>query len=169
MTRRLIWKLLEPDTVELISPLPERECLQRLRDATDRELALLGRQRVVAWVGDHAFRLRRRGWNNPFQAFLEGETAADGSATSIRCRIGSQRFVFLGWGLGLAIVFAVLVEKLLDAIDDPATLGDAASPAGQFVVMAIGLMIGRWVARRDEGFLLDFVRQAASSNPADRQ
>jgi hypothetical protein len=163
--------LFGPDVI-LQSALPEDACLQRLRDAIDSEWNPLGRKPVVGWVGDRAFRLRKRSRTNPFQVFLEGETVAEVTGTKIRCRVGLQDLVFVGWGIGLLIVFGILVEKVLEIFDSPPppnALSDAAGIAGLLAAMAIGIAIARSAARQDESFLVDFVQRMLVTQPLDRQ
>src|SRR5690348_17908731 len=98
----MIGRLLGYETVELMSPLAEQECLQRLRNSIGSDWRLFDPHEILGAVGKRSFRLSvQRRWlrRNLFQTFVYGETVAQGTATKILCRFGMQRLAAVVAGI----------------------------------------------------------------------
>jgi hypothetical protein len=108
-------------TFNLISPLPVRECVRRLRAATDGEWAMAGSKTVLGWVGEKSLRLRKRTYyRNSSQVWLSGKFAEENGHTRLRCTAGLHPFVrtFLEYWvaavlLGGGLIFFRTAKELL--------------------------------------------------------
>jgi len=161
----MILELLGYETVELMSPLAEQECLQRLRNSIGSDWRLFDPHEILGAVGKRSFRLSvQRRWlrRNLFQTFVYGETVAQGTATKILCRFGMQRLAAVVAGIlfvaGLATVGTETINDLIMAH----SLGDVLSamvfPALFLVFVAATIFFGRVLALDEPFILLQFLR-----------
>jgi hypothetical protein len=94
--------------LDLISPFPLRECVRRLRAATDGVWAISGSKPVQGTVRDTSIRLRRRIFaRNSFQCWLSAKLIDDDGQTRLYCTIGLHPFVLVFLEIWIAIVAVV--------------------------------------------------------------
>jgi len=159
---------------ELISPISRQECVARLHDAVGSRWSLFDTKPAIGRVGESSFSIRKRlraSFHNSLQTYLTGRLKADGAATRLLCRFGMHPFV-IGF---MAIWFGMLVCFTIAAIVALAR-GAIAQSNGMIVVghvmmwiFGIGLVaFGRFLARNERQFLLDFLQQTIDARPVAR-
>jgi hypothetical protein len=159
--------------VELVSPFPPDDCAARLRETMDSGLGtrLFGSRPVVGHVSGRSVHLRKRiGYGNSFQTVLVGRLEESDGRTVFRGNAGMHRLVaiFMGlWFCGVVLigglVFVSAIGELLAGGGRPLVL--IAPPL--MLAAGVGLVrFGRWLARDEERFLVDFVAEVINSPPA---
>jgi hypothetical protein len=161
------------ESLDLISPLPRDECVRRLQVATDRWWALFGSRPLVGHVGESFLRVRKRiGYGNSFQCRLSATLEDEGSRTRLRCRLGMHPSVTLFmafWFCGVVLIGAEVLVSTAAAL----LRGDASAQAwmgiiGPFGMLAFGVALvafGRFLARNEREFLLNFLRATIDARP----
>jgi len=153
---------------ELISPRPLEECVARLQEAVG---GMFDNGPVIGRVDERSLRIRKRLQNakNSFQTFLHATLERNGGATRISCRFGPHPLV-----LGFMVFWLVSAAAIGIAFW---TLGLPSANGGQipiivrvmpFLMMPMGLamvFIGRYWARHERQFLLDFLRETVEAKP----
>ena len=156
-------------TVDLISPLSVEECVQRLRFKTAEGWS----GSVVGSVGETSFRLRKRiGYRNSFQISLYGKIIAENGETRLHCRAGLHPFVrafLLFWFGGVSIGCGAMVIRTIDLLRH----AQGALPANGWQALAVpfgmlgfGVVLvgsGKYLARDERDFLIDYVRRAVDA------
>jgi hypothetical protein len=161
--------------VSLISNLQRAACVERLREAADAPLVAFGKKPVIASVRDDKATLRKRlKARNSFQTCLRLRMADTRTGTRLDCRVGMHPavIVFMTLWLGAVAVIggAIFLSSLIAVTgaaqsEIPPAIGLAAPPA--FLLFGLLLLFGgRAMARDEEAFLLDFVRQTLEARPA---
>lgn len=169
---------MQRNRLELYSPLPPDECASRLSKAIAQEGRLgfsLSRlfssssQPVAGWVGGDGFQLRKRiTYRNSFQTYASGSLTPNGSGTSVRAEFGMSTFtrvfmwIWFGWAIviGGVVFVSALVALLTGSGPDAykAWMGVVGLPL--MLVLGYALVrFGRYLARDEERFLTDFLRQ----------
>ena len=159
-----LWRWLGYETDVLTSSLPIVACISRLRGVVQSEWALFGKSPVVGRVGESSFKLRKRlsgGAYNSFQTYVSGRLTGDGVLTRLTCRFGMHWFVTLFTTLWLTPFLAILTFSIAD------DLANLRAPAfddyfvfSVFALFGIGLLcIGRYMARNEKRYLLNFLRE----------
>lgn len=167
-----------------VSPFSPAECAERLGSAIDREGSILvslsayfGSKPVIGRVSAGSLRLRRRiAYRNSFQSFLFAtlEPAVRGTRITAEVKmhpfVRGFMFVWLGfvvffWGLS---AFAVVASAtgVVEVHGSHGWLGLLAPLVmGAF---GVGLVkFGRYLARDEERFLLDFVTGILDARPEE--
>jgi hypothetical protein len=163
----LAWQIkaggLPPMAFDLISPLSREACVSRLRSKTDPAWS----GAVVGSIGETSFRLRKRiYYRNSFQYSLSGKLIDHNGQTRLRCRIGLHPLVrafLVVWFGGVLIGCGAITARLAGV------LARGASPVNRwpgaavpFLMLVGGLalvMSGRYLARDEPDFLIDFLRK----------
>jgi hypothetical protein len=159
-------------TVDLISPLPAEECVQRLRFKTAEGWS----GSVIGSIGETSFRLRKRiGYRNSFQTSLYGKIIAENGQTRLHCKIGLHPFVrvfLMIWFGGVSIGCAAMVIRAFDLLRS----GHGSFPmngwqafAVPFLMLGFGAVLvggGKHLARDEQDFLIDYVRRAVDAREA---
>ena len=163
--------------MELLSPLPLQECLERLKAAIDSPPALFGRWPVVGRVRGSALHARRRvRYANHFQTRLSAELEEQDGGTLIRCRfsIHPAVAVFTALWFGAAILIGGMIF-----FGSLAVLADASDGAGSGTWFGLGIPVmllafgagvvalGRYLARGERDVLLAFLRETLRAQPQD--
>jgi hypothetical protein len=167
--------------LELFSPLPPEECVERLCAATDPDggFSFFGGNPVVGRISGRTVRLRKRiYYGNSFQILFTGTLQPAGAGTMLRGRFGIQRWV---WGfmvfwfafnslVGGILFVATLVTVLggpMQAKGDP-WVGLVVPPG--LVLFGAGLLwFGRYLARDEpeflRGFLVEVLEASCAATP----
>ncbi|HEX4410058.1 MAG TPA: hypothetical protein VH206_14900 [Xanthobacteraceae bacterium] len=162
---------------DLISPLPLRECVRRLRAAADRGWAVAGKKPVLGFIGETSIRLRRRVWNRgSFQCWLSAALSEDGSGTRLACSIGMHPYLrrFLEVWIGIVLVFAgaVLIKTIRIAITD----ADALDPdwwlgiVVPLILLGFAFLLikfGDYPGQEEPAFLVDFLARTIDAHADD--
>ena len=160
------------EPVELYSPLSPEECTTRLNAAMDRPLwrsvsfsQIFGSRPVIGSVDDETVTLRKRiRYRNSFQTFLSAKMEPHGAGTIIRGELAMHPWVraFIPFWLGgvvlfcvAGVIFTLFSESFLPLLMIPLMCG------AMFLFGVAGVYFGRYVARDEAGFLMDFLRQTA--------
>jgi hypothetical protein len=188
-----ITRILGYPSLELATGLPRGECARRLREASHRwqsssvwfvygipfagTLSATPGKPVTGRVEDRAMWLcRSNAGYNPFQTYLFAELNDDAGGTRLRCWIGVHPFVLMFSFVWLAM----LVWFGMGFLTDPEKL--SVNLFGLWVYRGIwpGILsfsfllafvvgwavIGRYAARKDGAFLVDFICAAAAAHRA---
>jgi hypothetical protein len=157
-------------TVDLVSSLSRDECVRRLRADVSSYLDIVSGKPVFGSVTSDTIKLRKRiYYRNSFQPTLRGHLDDAGGGTRIHCEFGEMPLLPVFIAAALIFVIALIVvgmtarnmnlhEVPLIAIILPL----AALPL--FLGIGIGsIYIGRWLARDERAFLVDFVRKTTEA------
>lgn len=153
---------------ELVSPLPVDECIARLQEAVG---GAFDDRPVVGSVGQRSLRVRQRlhQSKNSFQTYLRAALEGDGKSTRLACRFGPHPFVMVFMVFWLASALAIGAAFW--------TLGLPAQGGGDipilariapFTMLPMGIVllgVGRYFARGERQFLLDFLRRTIEAQP----
>jgi hypothetical protein len=174
--------------VKFIAPFTREECLRRLRTAVEPMRAvsfvagspqITSKSDVVGKVGDENIRLRKvpnPGISNGFQTYLFGRLTDDGDQTRLRCRIGMHLFpvAFLVlWFGALLFMSFLLLGNMVIKVNTPS---DSSTIEGWWVFIVPLLfacfggaffIIGRYCARDEERFLIDFLRKTINARQVE--
>ena len=161
-------------TTDLVTKIPRTECERRLHQAVASEWSLVSASGVVGSVGADAIRLHKRiYYRNSFQQYLHGKLSdcADGG-TRIHCEFRELPllpFVILAGVIaliaaGATLFMAVSHSAQLQAVPLAAMLAPLAVIPLLAIVGSLAVFIGRWAARGDRQFLLDFLRRTLDAS-----
>jgi len=144
--------------------LTPEQCAERLRGGIDGYFGLFGTKPVIGHVSTRGASLRKRIWyRNSFQSVLSARFLGELGSTAVECRSGMGYFalVFLVVWSGIMLSFGGSI--LLSALNDPSPNGPGAGvaffPLTMIVFAAIFVAFGRWLAREEDAFLEQFLRQ----------
>ena len=179
-------------TVNFIAPFPREECLRRLRETVQQDSGPVGsgfgiggstwiarKSGVVGKIGDTKICLRKSlsrqirisnsfQPNNSFQTYLFGQLKEDGGQTRLKCRLGMHPFViaFLVFWFGLSMFLSNFSRSGLTTIN-------VFSERYVVTFLLFGslgsalLIFGRYLARGEEKFLIDFLRRTIDVREAE--
>ncbi len=152
----------------LTSPLTPGECQRRLREVIDGRGTLFGNRPVIGSVGDGRASLRRRTWyRNSFQTVLAVNLEADGSHTLLKCRSGMSPYVvgFMGVWFAIVVLIGAVAGTAGVAVQGTPWIM-AAAPLFMFAFGAAMVVFGRYLARGEHDFLMDFLLKTTDARPA---
>jgi hypothetical protein len=162
--------------IELLSPLSREVCAARLRDAVDSGWRIFGGKPAIGRVDESSFRIRKRlgaTFHNSFQTYLTGRLESDGSGTRVQCRFGMHPFVRGFMALWFAMLLAFTAAGIMMGAHGSARGFPLVGIIGPAImaVFGVGLVFfGRFFARNEQRFLLDFLAQTIEARPtATRQ
>ncbi len=160
-------------TLDLVSPLPLPECVRRLRAEVDSMWTFFGKRPLVGRVDDHWLRVARRiRYRNSFQTWMSARLSAEGGGTRLRCRFGMHPLVtvfmaaWFGFVLMLGGPASVVVLVKLVAAPAPTAAGEwllALIPVWMLAIGSAMVGIGRWLARGERRYLIEFLRQSVEA------
>ena len=163
-------------TFDLISPLPLRECVRRLRAATDSGLAMAGTRPVLGSVGDKSIRLRQRFYSRQsVQCWLSGKFVEENGQTRLRCTFGLHPFarILLEYWIGAVLLGGgfVLVRTVRVYLS-----GHGALPPNLWLGIVIPLLMlgfgivllafGDYVTVDEPRFLIEFIKRTIEAREA---
>jgi hypothetical protein len=149
---------------DLISPLSREECVSTLKMKTD---AAWGGT-VAGSVNETSFRLRKRiYYRNSFQYSLSGKLIDDNGQTRLHGRVGLHPFVraFLAIWFGVVLIGCGWMAVRMAGAISRGTAAANLSPADAvpFLMLAGGAALvgfGKYLARDEPAFLIDFLRRS---------
>jgi hypothetical protein len=154
----------------LLSPHSPDVCAERLdrllvRWSYPKHLFVPPEGQLVGSVGRDGFEVRRhRRGRNSFAPFANGRFVSDGARTRIDVRVGMSPLVgifILAW-IGFTLVFCVLTWLAI-LLAQPSDAVEGGSMAAVVLLMplfgVVLLLVGRWMAAGDEGWLLALLRE----------
>ncbi|MBE7211210.1 MAG: hypothetical protein INR65_09340 [Gluconacetobacter diazotrophicus] len=153
--------------VELVSPLPLETCCSRMSAEIGKIWAIPGSRPVVGWTSGTKLRIRKRIWyQNSFQTSMFANMVEQDSHTLIRCHFSMHPFVlaFLVVWFGFVSFFSIATFTMFlsgrlviyQSALQPPWLGLFAPVA--MLLFGFGMVrFGRYLARNERPFLLDFV------------
>lgn len=166
----------KPTALCLWSALSPAECAARLAAAVDPESSLLDawaratlEKPVIGSVKGASVRLRKRTelYRNSFQTYLTAELRPDGTGTAITGTMGLHPFVwaFMAlWFAVLTLVGGLAALMFVASFVAAPTVRQGASGWGAVLILpgmlAFGIALvafGRYLARSEAGFLVDFM------------
>ena len=157
--------------LELLSPLTPSECLGRLRAVVDPQWKLFGSKPVLGSVTASRFwGCRRIYYGNSYRTFIFARFLTEPSGSKINIRFGISPFVFLFMCVWFGLGFLVGLGMLYSAISSYSH-GNAPPYTWVFLVFPWAILgagygmlrFGRWLARNEKAFLLDFLRKELSA------
>ena len=163
-------------TTELMLPCSIEELCRRLTARMDR--SFFGTRPVIGRIRGTRLTARKRIWyRNSFQTRLSAELIDRANQTLVCCSFSMHPLVmaFMAmWFVFLALVGgAIFIQSLIMLTSAPSRatgsiLIGAVVPVAMLLFGAGGLVLGRWLARDEQAFLLNFVRTvgARASNIA---
>jgi len=150
-----------------VLPCSMEQACRRLAAMLDT--SLFGPRPVIGRIRGTRLTARKRiGYRNSFQTYLSAELIDRGNETLCRCSFSMHPFVVAFLTVWFAIVAlaggAVSIQSLIRHISDPSRLpvSGLLVPVGMILGGAALLAFGRWLARDEEAFLMDFVRAAGA-------
>jgi hypothetical protein len=162
-----------PMAFDLISPLPLRECVRRLRAATDGAWSMRGTKPVQGTVRDTAVCLRKRMYNrNALQCWLSGKLTEENGHTRLHCAVGMHPLfrVFLEmWVSGVVVISgAVLIKNLRLWLDGqgPLSANEWLALGVPLVMLGFGLLLllfGDKLSTDEPTFLLEFLEHTIAA------
>jgi len=161
-------------TFDLISPLPLRECVRRLRAATDSGWAMAGSKPVLGSVGHKSMRLRQRIYNrNSVTCWLSGKFVEEDGQTRLHCTLGLYPFVrvILEYWTGAVLVgggfiFVRTIRTFLSG-PDPLPPNLWLGVAIPLVMLGFGvvlLTLGDYLTGDEPRFLIEFVERTIDAH-----
>src|SRR5665213_2701447 len=158
---------------DLISPLSREECVQRLRSKIDPAWG----GTVVGSVGDTSFRLRKPiYYRNSFQYSLSGRLIDENGQTRLHCRIGLHPLVraFLVVWFGGVLAACAAISIRMASVLAGGSLPENMWPGVMipFLMLAGGValvMAGKYLARDERAFLIDFLRRSVEAQKIDQE
>ena len=160
-------------TFDLISPLPLRECVRRLRAATDGGWAMAGEKPVLGFVGDKSVRLRKRTYyRQSAQCWLSGKFVEEDGQTRLTCTLGLHPFarLFLEYWIGGVLVVGgfILVRTARAFLFGPEPLPPnlwlgVAIPLVMLGFGVVLLLCGDYLTSDDPRFLVVFVEHTINA------
>ena len=162
------------ESFELISPLERAEFTRRLQAATAPGSMIFSSMPVIGYVGESSLRLRKRiSYRSTFRGWLFATLIDEDGHTRLHCRSGMHPFarVFMViWFSGVLLIggamFIITIWTWLAGkvpLPTNAWLGVAVLPL--MLGFGIGLMwFGQFIARKEEQFLIDFLRRTVDTH-----
>lgn len=146
-------------TIELVSELNPDECIKRLSDAMDSPLtSIFGKNPVIGRMEYGYISLTKRIWyRNSFQTQLSGRFENEGSGTRVIATAGMQTWVRI-----FLIIFCLVPLAILANLITTGEEVNFVTTALAILFPVIGVLLmflGRYLARKEENFLIDFVCQ----------
>ncbi|HWD28036.1 MAG TPA: hypothetical protein VG387_12775 [Rhizomicrobium sp.] len=163
----MMWNPFAWPSAVLITGIPPGECHDRLKANVRSGWSFDPSQGVTGMVGHRWFRLRQVIlYRNSFQAVAAGTLEESGIGTRIRCAFRMNLLVqafMVFWCIAGVWVSASLVPMGIHQMRYGAPPGDtpALGVIAPFLIFgfAAGLLaFGRWTARDERAFLIDFLR-----------
>jgi hypothetical protein len=163
-----------PKSFDLVSPLAREECVRHLRANTESPWvpAVFSKKPVAGDVGDTWFSLRKHiAYRNPFQPLLSGDLLDEGGRTRVRCDLDKIRlsviaFMVLWFGFVLIIGGRMAVMSAIRAGALAAAWPDIVPLAIMLAGGAAFVGLGLFLARNEQRFLLDFLRDTIAAREA---
>jgi hypothetical protein len=164
--RRVLKTALDPAT-----------CEARLKARLEHPFAAFSAEErpLSGWVARSGFAVRRViGYRNPYQTEAVGRFVALPHGTRVDLQLGLTRWARLGtalWGIW-CLAFAAVGPALALQGGTPARLADVVVPAafaaGFIVFQGMVIALGRFLARHEEAFIVQLLKQAldAEETPA---
>ena len=176
-------------TVNFIAPFPREECLRRLRATVQKDSGpvvsgfgiggstwIARKSGVVGKIGDTKLCLRKSlsgqinnssQINNSFQTYLFGQLKDDGGQTRLKCRLGMHPFVIaflvFWFGISMFLIHFSRSSSLLNVFGERHVVA--------FLLLgSLGsalLIFGRYRARGEEKFFIDFLRRTIDVREAE--
>ena len=181
--------LIGETSVELASPHPPETCVGLLRATIDRWWSMGGDRLVIGWAKSNAFALHKRLpplFHNSFQTFAYGILTSTGNGSRINIRFRLKRavaaiiifyfllvivvggLIFIS-GLVMAAHLMFGVQTLAGQESMPGVLMACGIPAAM-LCFGYGLVrSGRWFARNERQFLIDFLCAELQADLAGHQ
>ncbi len=135
-------------------------------------MRLFGGKPVIGSVGEAGFTLRKRiAYRNSFQTLLKADVLSDGAGARLSCRVGmalaTMLFVIVWMGLVVVIGGGVVLALLSGGAGEVPVWSFAIVP--YLLLFGAGmLVVGRWLARHEGRFLLDFLCRELDARPDER-
>ena len=177
--------------VNFIAPFPREECLRRLRETVQQDSGPVGsgfgiggstwiarKSGVVGKIGDTKICLRKSlsrqirisnsfQPNNSIQTYLFGQLKDDGGQTRLKCRLGMHplviAFLVFWFGISMFLIHFSRRSSLLNVFGERHVVA--------FLLLgSLGsalLIFGRYRARGEEKFLIDFLRRTIDVREAE--
>ncbi len=160
--------------IELLSPLPLEQCLERLKPLIEDQWRWSdpGRKPLVGRFEGTILRVRKRiPYRNSFQTQLKAELMPEGNRTLFRCRFGAHPFVLIFMALWCALLAAITAPILIQAIE-AGTSFQTAGPGLLIPPAMLGfgillIVVGRLLARNEQQFMLDLFEEELRARPRD--
>ncbi len=161
-------------TIDLISPLSVRECVRRLRAASDGGWAIAGTKPVLGAVGDRSIRLRKRSYyRHSSQCWLSGHFVEEDGRTRLRCSTGLHPYVrvFLEYWIGGVLIIggAVFFRAIRTPLND-----HGSAPADLWLGIVVPLVLagfgviflvfGENWSSDEPRFLIEFVERTIEAH-----
>lgn len=155
--------------LEIVLPCSIEQACRRL--AAKLDTSLFGPRPVVGRLRGTRLTARKRiGYRNSFQTYLSADLIDLGNETLCRCRFSMHPLVIAFATVWFAIVVlaggAVSIEALIRLGADRVPISGLLVPVEMILGGAALLAFGRWLARDEAAFLIDFIR-AATADAAD--
>lgn len=179
MVRILPIEVVEMKTVDLTAPYPRDECLRRLQATVEQEklrwsifvgglrvagnAPIASKSGVVGKIGDTKIRLHKSiSGQNSFQTYLFAQLTDDGGRTRLHCRLGLLPSVvaFIVFWFGFVLFIGLRNSVTANAFGEKSVVeGWWVAPGILASFGAALVLVGRYLARDEEKFLIDFLRQ----------
>lgn len=158
-------------SMDLTSQLSPEQCVERLRASVDAPFDFFGSKEVVGSIRAGAFAGQKRiGYRNDFQTVVTAKFYPMGRATTVSCKFGMSRWVtafMTFWLGGVSIIGVFLILNGL--LDQGAPLDSRLAFIFGPTIMLGGayllLRFGRWLARDERQFLIDFLCETLQAQP----
>lgn len=161
---------------KLISPHPRAECVKRLHGVVGSAWSILPGSGVVGSVeGDHVRMRKKIYYRNTFQPTLDVSIAdAPGGGTALHCRVTFFPLVPIFIAAGVIFIIAVAITAYTamnrNVILQDVPLAAVIAPLASipfFIALGFGTVyFGRWVARNEPAFLVDFLKKTVDAKDA---
>jgi uncharacterized membrane protein (DUF485 family) len=154
---------------DLVTPLSEREIVERLRANVDTGW-FLGDKPAQGFVSEHSFSLRRRiSYRNSFQTNLRGRFIEEGIGTRIKCYAGMHPAAIAFMTIWFAFT---LFGAAMSLVAMNIALNNGKSITGIIFGLALPLFgvvlvaTGRYFARSELATLKEFLEKTIDARPA---
>lgn len=154
--------------VTLETALSRAACVERFNAAVDQPWSFSKTHEARGRAKpDSLWLIKNIDYRNSWQTVLRARLEDRGSGTRIECRFGIARFVLvftvLWFGFALLIALTALVTWTEGAHEQFGWLGAALFPLPAVALVAVG----RWFARDEKAFLIDFICQEIDARAVD--
>jgi hypothetical protein len=158
-------------SVELQSPLPPAQCLDRLKQDTDSYWKLFGDKPVIGRVHGSKFSgYKRINYRNSFRTQVRAVIEANGNGCHIILRFGVHPFVLVFMAFWLTCVLGIGAplgwNAYIHGVASKENLMSAAIPLFMGVFGVCLYVFGRWLARNEQAFLLEFMMTSLAAKMA---
>jgi hypothetical protein len=160
------------DCVTLVSPLPREECVRRLRERAAPMWTMYGSLPVAGRIEETGFHIhQRRRMKNSFRMHLWASLEQWTGQTCIRCRFGMNPFaeVFLILWVGLVLSgLAVTASSALTSLVNEGNWENTWIVLPPLAMLGFGyglVRFGKYIARCERAFLLEFLRETLDARP----